>query len=174
MCNLCTTTNITPIALGPQRPRRPRKRPGQHTPDNRRRLFIHCDGTATRVWFTRKGIRCVVCWNYLEGDLADDMGIELHNRFRDDLSQRNNLVADDFDDSDTGLRELAEQLQKLHPYLRLQTAGRRANLFRIASFQHSIIALDDAVDLHSAITIATALEQKLTAEIDALLKAATK
>ena len=177
MCYMCPQAGATPSTPVP--PARPRQRtePGEHAYSAiAARNYIRCNESNHKVWFTSTGPLCGGCGHALEGELRESAEQRLKNRLRSQIGRLNNLVADDWDESEEGTKQMASQLRATFPYLRLAAKSRRRILFRIATLQHQLDACDSGSTMTAARYMETTrrLANKIETEIEALLEVAFK
>jgi hypothetical protein len=119
---------------------RPHRTPGAHSePEGR---IIQCNNNVVAIRWTRSGPFCGRCHHPItdgQRALAEE---RLLAEFAFVVGVHAAETADDFDDSEDGLRAYAELLERDFPFLRLQTEQRRKALFLIASRLHRAQGFD--------------------------------
>lgn len=174
MCEACTPTPAAPVVIEP----RPRQRaaPGIHAESSlKTRMKVRCDLEDHRVWYTSSSVLCGRCGHDVGTELGEDLRKRLRNRLRAQIGRVNNYVADDWDDSAEGLKQMATILRATFPFLRLQSKQQHRSLFRIATIQHAQDTLDNnAGSLTELTERSRILASKIENEITALLEAGLK
>ncbi|WIC89109.1 hypothetical protein SEA_OTTAWA_63 [Arthrobacter phage Ottawa] len=177
MCYMCPQAGATPST--PVTPARTRKRvrPGEHAISTlASRNYVRCNDTNHKVWFTATEVLCGGCGWPLDTAMADLQRGRLRGRLHSQIGRLNNHIADEYDESEDGLKAMASQLQATFPYLRLSRREHRRMLFRIATFQHQL----DALDNHGTMTLASLMEAggvlrtKIDNELEALMEVSFK
>lgn len=147
---------------------------------------LKCDDLATRAWWKRGQAFCLHCRHPLSLDVTAKALEALEKSVLRTIGQHNHFIADDFDDSDTGIRQLAAAIEDEHPSIRVRGEEAHKLLWSIADLQHKIARLDNPIPMPaiSGLVAGTSFgvrsawareyERRIQTAVNQLTKAATK